>query len=291
MQDFGQSDHRYHFLVGFESLEEENLRQMNKAVNIKVGQRNALEKDEPVKRIHDAGIGIYATFVLGYDHDTEATIEKTLRFSEKHKFYTAAFNHLLPFPGTELYRRIEAEHRLLYDKWWLQEDYHYGEVAFRPKNMTPERLSQVCKEARGDEVRGCEMPEYCFPGEYHTFFCKTGKRGGCRMPEGMEIKFCSGEEVALFYLEQCEKGNLSVENVVQNDLYHADFYGLYLKGKLQAVGYVLDQRHYKQYVVDHYEGIYRVVSRLPTGLLGFPDFPKPGEAAPVRPPASGAAKA
>lgn len=130
------------------------------------------------------------------------------------------------------------------------------------------------------EKRRKWMPEYCFLGEYHTFFCKTGKRGGCRMQEGMEIKFCSGEEAALFYLEQCEKGNLSVENVVQNDLCHADFYGLYLKGKLQAVGYVLDQRHYKQYVVDHYEGIYRVVSRLPTGLLGFPDFPKPGEAAP-----------
>lgn len=130
-------------LIGFESLEEENLQQMNKTVNLVAGQR-----DELVARIHEAGMGIYATFVLGYDHDTEATIEKTLRFSEKHKFYTAAFNHLLPFPGTPLYKRMEEEHRLLYDKWWLQENYHYGEVAFRPKNMTPERLSQVCRDAR-----------------------------------------------------------------------------------------------------------------------------------------------
>lgn len=240
MQDFGQSDHRYHFLVddnlvadrrhimelcekvtplgikwagqgtlsmaedkellsamkrsgceiilvGFESLEEENLRQMNKTVNIKVGQRNALEKDELVKRIHDAGIGIYATFVLGYDHDTEATIEKTLRFSEKHKFYTAAFNHLLPFPGTELYRRMEAEHRLLYDKWWLQEDYHYGEVAFRPKNMTPERLSQVCKEARKEFSNFSNTMARGFQAMRHTSPAIWGLFWGINLRIGGEI--------------------------------------------------------------------------------------------------------
>lgn len=129
------------------------------------------------------------------------------------------------------------------------------------------------------EKRRKWMPEYCYLGEYHTFFCKTGKHGGCRMPEGTEVKSCSGEEAALFYLEECEKGNFSVGNVVQNDLCHADFYGLYLEGKPQAIGYVLDQRHYKQYVVDHYEGIYRLISRLPTCLFGYPDFPRPGETA------------
>ncbi len=130
-------------LIGFESLEEESLKQMNKAWNKSVGER-----DELVKRIHDAGIGIYATFVFGYDGDTEKTFENTIEFAKKHNFYTAAFNHLLPFPGTALYDRLKVQKRLLYDKWWLEEGYNYGELAFKPKNMSAEEVSCLCRSAR-----------------------------------------------------------------------------------------------------------------------------------------------
>lgn len=129
-------------LIGFESLENDSLNQMNK------GFMTNQNRDELVKRIHDAGIGIYATFVLGYDGDTEKTIEKTVEFAKKHNFYTAAFNHLLPFPGTQLYKNLQNENRLIYDKWWLAEDYNYGELSFQPKNFTPDRLSELCFEAR-----------------------------------------------------------------------------------------------------------------------------------------------
>lgn len=135
-------------LIGFESLEPESLRQMNKSWNMAMGER-----DELVKRIHDAGIGIYATFVFGYDGDTPETFERTLEFAKKHKFYTAAFNHLLPFPGTPLYSRLQEEKRLLYDKWWLEENYNYGELAFRPKNMAPDEVSRLCRDARKEFSR------------------------------------------------------------------------------------------------------------------------------------------
>lgn len=130
-------------LIGFESLNRENLQQMNKSFNYAIGEYNDL-----VERIHGAGIGIYATFVFGYDFDTERTFEEALEFAKHHRFYTTAFNHLLPFPNTRLYDRLKAENRLLYDKWWLAEDYHYGEVAFQPKNMSAEQLSELCKNAR-----------------------------------------------------------------------------------------------------------------------------------------------
>ncbi|MGV8906884.1 MAG: B12-binding domain-containing radical SAM protein, partial [Acetobacterium sp.] len=118
-------------LIGFESLEEESLKQMNKSWSQALG-----EYDELVNKIHDAGIGIYATFILGYDGDTSKTFENTLKFARKHNFYTAAFNHLLPFPGTKLYDRLRLENRLLYEQWWLKDDYNYGELAFKPKNMS-----------------------------------------------------------------------------------------------------------------------------------------------------------
>jgi len=60
-------------LIGFESLEDESLRAMGKRWSSAAGDRAEL-----VRRIHDAGIGIYATFVLGYDGDTRETFERTL---------------------------------------------------------------------------------------------------------------------------------------------------------------------------------------------------------------------
>lgn len=106
------------------------------------------EYDELVNKIHDAGIGIYATFVFGYDGDTSTTFDNTLKFARKHNFYTAAFNHLLPFPGTKLYDRLKLENRLLYEQWWLKDHYNYGELAFKPKNMSSEDLSQLCRNTR-----------------------------------------------------------------------------------------------------------------------------------------------
>lgn len=130
-------------LIGFESLNKANLRQMNKSFNYALGER-----DELVKRIHDAGLGIYATFVFGYDNDDERTINNALEFAKKHNFYTAAFNHLLPFPNTALYDRLKAENRLIYDKWWLADGYNYGELAFHPKRLSAEKLSKLCRDAR-----------------------------------------------------------------------------------------------------------------------------------------------
>lgn len=130
-------------LIGFESLNKDNLNQMNKSFNYALGER-----DDLVKRVHDAGIGIYATFVFGYDHDDEETIWNSVKFAQKHNFYTAAFNHLLPFPGTALYDRLKADNRLIYDKWWLADGYNYGELSFNPKLISAEKLSSLCRDAR-----------------------------------------------------------------------------------------------------------------------------------------------
>ena len=130
-------------LVGFESLEPDSLTAMGKRWSTAVGERDAM-----VKAIHDAGIGIYATFVLGYDGDTEATFDATFEFARASAFFTAAFNHLLPFPGTRLYARLAAEGRLLSDAWWLDDDYHYGSLAYRPAQLTPEQVSAGCLRAR-----------------------------------------------------------------------------------------------------------------------------------------------
>lgn len=130
-------------LIGFESLESENLKQMDKDWSLKLGEQKDL-----IRRIHEFGIGIYATFIFGFDYDTDDTFKKTIDFSLENRFFYAAFNHLLPFPGTPLYKRLENEKSLLVTNWWLSNKYSYGDVIFKPKQMSPERLSENCLNAR-----------------------------------------------------------------------------------------------------------------------------------------------
>ena len=130
-------------LIGFESLDRENLDQMKKSWNYKLGER-----DELVRKIHKAGIGVYATFVFGFDADADETFEDTIQFAMKHKFFFVAFNHLLPYPGTPLYVRLQESDRLLYEKWWLKEGYRYGDIPYSPLKMPPEELKVKCASVR-----------------------------------------------------------------------------------------------------------------------------------------------
>jgi radical SAM superfamily enzyme YgiQ (UPF0313 family) len=130
-------------LIGFETLNPENLRQMRKSFNtMKGGYEKALEN------LRRHGIRLYVTFILGYDADNGDTFRETLAFAERHRFYIVAFNHLTPFPGTPLYERLQQEGRLLYDRWWLDPNYRYGMVPFAPRGMTADEVKERCIEAR-----------------------------------------------------------------------------------------------------------------------------------------------
>ena len=135
-------------LVGFESLSDDTLASMGKSWN-----RMARDYGEAVKRIHDAGIAIYATFVFGYDTDTPDAIDRAVDFAIRQKFFMAAFNHLVPFPGTPVYSRLQQQGRLQFDRWWLSPDYRFGDVAFKPRHMTAEELARRCYEARNEFYR------------------------------------------------------------------------------------------------------------------------------------------
>lgn len=130
-------------LIGFESLDDKNLKQMSKEWSAKLGKQEGL-----VKKIHKAGISIYATFVFGFDNDTEQSISSALNFSKKSSFFMTAFNHLLPFPGTALYERFENENKFIKKEWWLDKDYSYGQISFSPEKISPEKLSYECLVAR-----------------------------------------------------------------------------------------------------------------------------------------------
>jgi radical SAM superfamily enzyme YgiQ (UPF0313 family) len=130
-------------LVGFESLDAENLKSMNKGFNTMNGGY-----EKALANLRRYRIRLYITFVFGYDHDTPASFAESVEFAKRHQFYIAAFNHLTPFPGTPLYTRLQAENRLRYPAWWLDDAYSYNQIPFQPVHMRPEELQRHCVEAR-----------------------------------------------------------------------------------------------------------------------------------------------
>ena len=130
-------------LIGFESLDPENLKDMNKGFNTMKGGFEAA-----LANLRRHGIRLYPTFIFGYDHDTPASFDATQAFARRHGFYIAAFNHLTPFPGTPLYERLEMEGRLRWKEWWLDPAYRYNTVPFRPRRMSPDEVQEGCVRAR-----------------------------------------------------------------------------------------------------------------------------------------------
>lgn len=130
-------------LIGMESLDPANLRDMGKEWNLAGGSYA-----ESLRRFRDHGLAVYGTFVFGYDNDDRGTILRSVEFACEQRLFLAAFNHLIPFPGTPLYRRLQGERRLLTPKWWLNPRSRVGDVTFRPRRMDPDELQEACLEAR-----------------------------------------------------------------------------------------------------------------------------------------------
>jgi radical SAM superfamily enzyme YgiQ (UPF0313 family) len=130
-------------LIGFESLNPASLRQMSKQWNTVSGPyRNVVDA------LHRRGIGIYGTFVFGYDADTPDTFPRTLEFALETRLEIANFNPLTPTPGSALYDRLLAEGRLLSPTWWLDPDYRYGRAIFEPRGMGADELTEGVYQTR-----------------------------------------------------------------------------------------------------------------------------------------------
>jgi radical SAM superfamily enzyme YgiQ (UPF0313 family) len=153
-------------LIGFESLAAGNLAAMGKAVNA-----GGLGYTAALARLRRHGISVYATFVFGYDGDTRQTFAETFRFAQQQQFFFAAFNHLVPFPGTRLYARLHAAGRLLHEAWWLDPGYRFGDVAFQPAALSAAELAGLCLEYR--------RKIYSLPSVLHR---GLDLRANCRTP-------------------------------------------------------------------------------------------------------------
>jgi radical SAM superfamily enzyme YgiQ (UPF0313 family) len=117
--------------IGFESLSDDNLSDARKKTP------KTSDYARRVRILHDNGIQVNGSFVLGFDHDRKDVFAQTAQWVEENRLECATFHILTPYPATPLFRQMQAEGRLLHRDWSCYDTAH---AVFQPKHMTPQEL-------------------------------------------------------------------------------------------------------------------------------------------------------
>lgn len=119
--------------LGIESELIDQLEQANKQVNLRIGVDHYAEV---YKKIHKYEISVLGAFIFGLDNDTPETINNRTNYILNADIDIIQASILTPLPGTALFKRFEAEGRLLHTDFprdW--ERYNYAEVLHKPQKM------------------------------------------------------------------------------------------------------------------------------------------------------------
>lgn len=113
------------------------------------------------------------------------------------------------------------------------------------------------------------MPKYRYLGHYTTYCFHGGKK-----IIGVEKNNAEG-------FDELVRSHFSGQSLTPADhncggFGEKNFYCVREKGEIIACCFIGNQQAHKQYKMCSYGGIYRLLSRLPTRLLGYPEFPKAG---------------
>ena len=93
--------------VGIETPNQDSLTECGKGQNLK---RDIVGS---VKLLQQHGLMVHGGFIIGFDHDTPSIFEAQIRFIQQSGIVTAMVGLLTALSGTQLYKRLKREDRLL----------------------------------------------------------------------------------------------------------------------------------------------------------------------------------
>ena len=135
--------------VGFESINPENLKQLNKNRMAMEGAFSSTRKADfediiesyrnTVRNFHRHRINVLGNFMLGFDSDTSEVLERTIKATTKTNLDAVLFHVVTPFPGTQLGEILDRQRRIISHDWSL---YNSGQVVFAPAQLLPNELQQ-----------------------------------------------------------------------------------------------------------------------------------------------------
>lgn len=127
--------------VGLETINATNLALHAKRQNL------AWDYEAAIRRVHDLGIMINASFVFGLDDDGPDVFDRTVDWAVSRSVETATFHIMTPYPGTALHQRVAGEGRITDDDW---DHYDTRHVVYRPQRMTADELLAGYRRAYRD---------------------------------------------------------------------------------------------------------------------------------------------
>ena len=122
--------------LGFESIVHESLKEAKKDIinNIDYYKRS-------ISNIKSNNILCFGLFIFGFDGDTKRSCKDTLKFCLQSDLDHCFFLVLIPYPGSDIYKSMKRENRILDEDWYNYND----DVVFRPKNMAAYELKAIVK--------------------------------------------------------------------------------------------------------------------------------------------------
>jgi len=134
--------------VGIESVSADTLSEANKGFN----RVDRLKNN--IAHFHDRGIMVDGGIIFGFDTDTPDVFDQTIEVVKRVKIDSIAVNILIPYPGTDFYRKFESEGRVICTDYTK---YTGGTVIVRPQNMTVEQLQTGYNRFTKDYYRMMEI--------------------------------------------------------------------------------------------------------------------------------------
>jgi radical SAM superfamily enzyme YgiQ (UPF0313 family) len=125
--------------IGFESVDPKALAEMKKNQTVE-------EIRHAIREVRRRKIHVHGMFVFGFDSDTAETARATVDFALAEKIESAQFLVLTPLPGSDFYKQMLSEGRII-DTDWATYDAHH--VKFLPLGFTPYELQRAQIEAHG----------------------------------------------------------------------------------------------------------------------------------------------
>lgn len=120
--------------IGFETLEERNLSDMDKTTN-------TIQKyKDTIQILHDYRLPITGSFMVGLDYDTKESLLALPEKIQEFRIDIMRYGIVTPVPNTGFYHKLEQEGRILTKDWSLYDSMH---CVFQPKNMTPRELEDI----------------------------------------------------------------------------------------------------------------------------------------------------
>jgi radical SAM superfamily enzyme YgiQ (UPF0313 family) len=118
--------------IGFETLNPDNLRIQRKFQELS-------DYGRAIRRLHDLGIMVNASFVFGMEEDGPDVFDRTVAWAVDQGIETATFHILTPYPDTPLFRRMKEQGRITSFDWNRYDTRH---AVFAPRQMTAEELEK-----------------------------------------------------------------------------------------------------------------------------------------------------